>query len=100
MTERSLALAVALMTLVATQREHRFVEVHMGVPVRISMYARDDRAAASAARAAFQHIAALEDKMSDYRPESEVRRLERRPGEWVRASAPLYDVLAQAIAIA
>lgn len=72
----------------------------MGMPVRIAVYAQDERAASAAARAAFAHIASLEDRMSDYRVDSEVRRLELRPREWVPVSAPLYDVLARAIEIA
>lgn len=65
----------------------------MGVEVRIVLYARDDAHARGAARAAFDRIAALEDKMSDYRPESELRRLERAHGVVVRVSPELFDVL-------
>ncbi len=71
----------------------------MGVETRIVLYASDATAAA-AARAAFARIAALEDIMSDWRPTSEARRLEQRPGEWVRVSRSLFDVLARAVAIA
>ena len=71
----------------------------MGVETRIVLYA-SDVTAARAARAAFARIAALEDIMSDWRPTSEVRRLDQRPCQWVRVSRPLFDVLSRAVAIA
>lgn len=71
----------------------------MGMPVRIVLYA-DDATARSAARAAFDRIAALEDVLSDYRPASELRRLEPRAGVWVEASEPLFEVLGCAKEIA
>src|SRR5256885_5822425 len=67
-----------------------FVELHMGVAVRIELYAPDDAAARVAARAAYARIAELEDIMSDYRPESEVRRLAERSGAAVPVSEPLF----------
>jgi thiamine biosynthesis lipoprotein len=79
---------------------HEYAEVHMGVATRVVLYAADERAAREAARAAFARVAALEDVMSDWRPGSELRRLERRPGAWVPVSAPLYAVLARAVAVA
>lgn len=83
----------------AAQPRHEFAELHMGVPVRIVLYA-DGVTARAAARAAFDRMAALEDVMSDYRPASELRRLEPRAGEWVEVSEPLFDVLARAREIA
>jgi thiamine biosynthesis lipoprotein len=82
----------------AVRRE--FAEVHMGVATRVVLYAPDDRRARRAARAAFARVAALEDVMSDWRPASELRRLERRPGAWVPVSAPLFAVLARAVDVA
>lgn len=72
----------------------------MGMAVRAVLYAVDADHARLAARAAFDRIAELEDIMSDYRPESEVRRLERRPGEWVVVSEELFHVLTRAVEIA
>src|SRR5437016_3356728 len=84
-----------------TQEVRReFVELHMGVAVRIELYAPDDAAARVAARAAYARIAELEDIMSDYRPESEVRRLAERPGRAVPVSEPLFAVLARALELA
>ncbi len=77
-----------------------YAELHMGVATRLVLYAPDDRRARAAARAAFARVARLEDVMSDWRPDSEVRRLERRPGAWVPVSPPLYAVLARAVDVA
>lgn len=74
-----------------------YVELHMGVGVRIVLYASDDGAARRAARAAYDRIVALEDIMSDYRPQSEVRRLAERAGEAVPVSEHLFTVLARAL---
>src|SRR5215212_4385286 len=84
----------------AQQVRREFAELHMGVGVRIVLYSPDEAAARAAARAAFARIAELEDVMSDYRPESELRRLERPPaGEWVPVSRELFEVLARAAEI-
>ena len=87
-------------TPVAGQSRYEFTELHLGVATRVILYAPDDSAARAAARSAFNRVATLEDKMSDWRPESEVNRLARRAGEWVEVSAELYAVLWQAIEIA
>ena len=72
----------------------------MGMPVRIVLYADSDSAARSAARAAFRRIAELDDTFSDYRPQSETRRLSARAGEWVTVSPELFEVVALSISIA
>ena len=72
----------------------------MGVEVRIVLYAAGGETAQRAARAAFERIALLEDVMSDYRSESEVRRLERQEGAWVRVSDELFAVLGRAVEVA
>ena len=82
----------------ATQEVRRqYVELHMGMAVRVVVYAADDATARRAARTAYARIAELEDVMSDYRPESEVRRLAARAGEPVRVSDDLFVVLARAV---
>src|SRR6266700_3656624 len=75
----------------------QYAELHMGMAVRVVVYAADDATARRAARAAYARIAELEDVMSDYRPESEVRRLAARGGEPVRVSDDLFVVLARAV---
>jgi thiamine biosynthesis lipoprotein len=76
-----------------------YTEVHMGMPVRITLYAPAGQGRA-AARRAFDRIATLDRMMSDYRPDSELRRLQKRPQAWVGVSAELFDVLTRSAAIA
>jgi len=75
----------------------QYAELHMGVAARIVLYAPDDATARRAARAAYARMALLEDIMSDYRPESEVRRLAVRAGADVPVSVDLFVVLARAV---
>ena len=82
------------------QARHEFTELHMGVAVRMVLFAPDTATARRAARAAYDRIAALEDVFSDYRPGSEVRRLETRPGEWVPVTDELLEVLRTALLVA
>jgi thiamine biosynthesis lipoprotein len=76
-----------------------FTQVHMGMPVRIVLHAPDDETARQAASAAFARVAAVDQMMSDYRPDSELRRLDARPEEWVPVSPELFTVLARAAEI-
>ena len=99
-------LCIALMFVVARAgagepgKPHEFVAVHMGRPVRIVMYTPDEPTARLAASAAFTRVAALDAMMSDYRPDSEVRQLARRPCEWVTVSPELFAVVHRAVDIA
>lgn len=68
--------------------------------VRLVLYAASEGAGRAAARAAFDRIAVLEAVMSDYRPDSELRRLESRPESWVPVSPELFAVLTRAVDIA
>jgi FAD:protein FMN transferase len=97
------AFALALTAIAAhasAQERREFRELHMGMEVRVVLFESDEAKARMAARAAFDRIAQLEDVMSDYRPDSELRRLQRRPREWIPVSAPLFAVLARAIEVA
>lgn len=73
-----------------------FSEVHMGVPVRLVLYADGEQAARQAAQRAFARIAALDRALSDYRPDSELNHLNDRAGTWVPVSTDLFAVLRQA----
>jgi thiamine biosynthesis lipoprotein len=68
----------------------------MGVQVRITMHAPSEALGREAARATFARIAELDDKLSDYRPASEVRLLSRYPGDWQPVSHDLLAVLVRA----
>lgn len=77
-----------------------YSQLHMGVRVRLAVYASRQSDASSACAAAFQRIAAIEQIMSDYRPTSELMRLcARAGGPPVRVSPELFLVLARARAL-
>jgi thiamine biosynthesis lipoprotein len=85
----------------ATGRPDRYeyAQVHMGLPVRLHLYAADEQIARAAATAAFARIAELDRMMSDYRPDSDVRRLSS-DGTWTAVSVELIAVLRCALAVA
>src|SRR6266478_6240689 len=78
-----------------------FTEPHMGTRFKIIVYARDEDAAKSAIKAAFQRIAGLDGIMSDYRSTSELMRLcQKAGGDPVPVSDDLFRVLEQSQEIA
>ncbi len=77
-----------------------FREVHMGMEVRLVLVAPPD-SAPIIARRAFDRIAALDGVFSDWRSDSELRRLRAAiPGQPVTVSRELAQVLALALRIA
>jgi thiamine biosynthesis lipoprotein len=80
----------ALLFLGATHAE-RFeaVEPHMGTLVRITIYSKDS----SPIRAAFDRIRDLDEKLSDYKPESELNRLCRTHDRPVQVSEDMFRIL-------
>lgn len=82
---------ISALVFVCALRAERFeaTEPHMGTLVRITIYARDD----SAMRPAFARIKELDEKLSDYKPDSELNRLCRTHGQPVRVSEDLFRVL-------
>ena len=100
-SSRASGLALGLSMLLAArdldaQGRHDFTGLHMGVAVRIALYAPSDNVAREAARAAFERIAELDDKMSADRPHSEVRMLAEHPWDWQPVSEDMLNVLALA----
>ena len=87
-----------------------FTRVEMAVPVRIVLYAPERVAATNAAEAVFSRIRQLNGILSDYDPQSELRRLcsaapppvrpNGHPSEWAGKAVPvsedLWRVLCQA----
>lgn len=70
----------------------------MGVQARVVVYARDATEAESASAAAFARLDALEQVMSDYRPDSELMRLCSSAGQGpVPISDDLYTILDRAL---
>jgi thiamine biosynthesis lipoprotein len=72
----------------------------MGLPVRIRLYGPTDEAAKTAATAAFARVAVLDQMMSDYRPDSELRRLGTVVDTWSVVSPDLFVVLDRAVDVA
>ncbi len=77
-----------------------YEETHMASPFKIVLYSTDPATARRASRAAFDRVAALDNILSDYDPESELSRLSHSAGKNpVRASADLFEVLDRSRAI-
>jgi thiamine biosynthesis lipoprotein len=82
-------------------QRYEFQEAHMGTVFRTVLYARDPSSAAHAQRAAFQRIAELDARFSDYNPASELSVLVRRAADGpVPVSEDLFAVLGAAQALA
>jgi thiamine biosynthesis lipoprotein len=74
-----------------------FKQYHMGVDVRLVLYARNQATAVAAGAAAYRRFAQLDDVMSDYRADSELMRLcAKAGGPPIRVSADLFRVLERA----
>jgi thiamine biosynthesis lipoprotein len=75
-------------------KRFRFVDLHMGSMFRIVLYAPDEATANHAAEAAFRRVKELDDRLTDYDPRSELRRLCQQPaGQPVKISRDLFEVL-------
>lgn len=80
-----------------TLSQFEYSQLHMGVQVRLVLYAPTESQAFEAAEAAFGRIAALEQVMSDYQPSSELMRLGLHAGGApVPVSDDLFAVLQRA----
>jgi len=83
-------------------KRFQFTQVEMAVPIRIVLYSTDATTASSAARAAFARIHHLNAVLSDYDPQSELRRLcnTATGGEGIPVSDDLWRVLSHAQTLA
>lgn len=78
-----------------------FQQPHMGTLFTITLYATNEVSARAAAEAAFAKVAALNQTMTDYDPESDLMRLCRQPvGQPVSVSAELFAILGESRRIA
>lgn len=78
-----------------------FKEPHMGTLFKIILYSKDEQTAQTAAKAAFAHIAQLDQIMSDYKPSSELMQLcKKAGGDPVQVSRDLYTILERAQEVA
>lgn len=95
-----LACNLHLSALAAQGAPHEFREVHLGMELRLVLHAPAARARI-AAEAAFTEVARLEAVLSDWRADSELRRITAGPpATWHEISEPLAAVLARALAMA
>lgn len=82
-------------------KRFEFLQIRMGIPVNIILYAPLEATANQAAKAAFDRIRDIDRSMSDYDPDSELMQLCRNasPGVPVSVSADLFTVLKHAQAL-
>ncbi|MCB0824850.1 MAG: FAD:protein FMN transferase [Armatimonadetes bacterium] len=78
-----------------------FVEIHMGMEVVIRCFADDSIHAERGAKAAFLRFEQLEQSMSDYRRDSEIKLLvQNGVGKWSDVSHDLFAAIDKSIAVA
>ncbi|MCW5945990.1 MAG: FAD:protein FMN transferase [Fimbriimonadales bacterium] len=76
----------------------QYSELHMGVRVNVTLYAKSTEQAETAAKAAFARFAELEAIMSDYRDDSELMRLCAKAGTGpIKVSTELFDILQRSL---
>ena len=79
---------------ILSQARYQYNQLHLGVQVKIVLYAEKEAIAASAATAAYAKITTLEDIFSTYRIDSEISRLTKAPAyEPLLVSNHLFTVI-------
>lgn len=84
-------------TIAAHPQRFRFQEVHMGAKVEMTFYADSQQSAATAARAAFDEIAAWDRALSDYASDSEVSTLPKITGQSTAVQARLAKAITKSL---
>jgi thiamine biosynthesis lipoprotein len=78
-------------------KRFEFAEVHMGVQVRLTVYALKEQQARNACTVAFSEVARVDETFSDYRADSEAMRVSRAaPGTPTPASFEMMFLLERA----
>lgn len=94
------AFSLTVISSLADEPLQKFVyeKAEMGLPFRISMYAKDEATAKAAADAAYERISVLNSILSDYDSDSELSKLSRTSGQGkvVPVSTDLWRVLERA----
>lgn len=94
MSSSLLIAGIAAAAVLSSLHPYEAVEPHMGTLFRIKLYAVDQKQAQRAFRAAFDRVAALDDTLSDYKPDSELNRLCRTAVHHpVKVSSDLFRVV-------
>lgn len=93
--------AVCVPAIETSMERHQATELHMGTKVTIILYATDSGSANRGLRAAFSRIRQLDERLSDYRSDSELSRLSRSapadassPSRPFQVSSDLWRILA------
>ncbi|MDO4583710.1 MAG: FAD:protein FMN transferase [Planctomycetia bacterium] len=86
----------------ATLERYTLEGVEMAVPVKIILYAESEEQARRASEAAFWRFRDLNQRLSDYQAESEIRQLGdfSLPGQFTRVSRDLWVVLRESVRFA
>lgn len=80
----------------STPSRYEYASIQMGSRCTITLYADTEASAAQAAERAFDTIAAIEEILSDYRPNSEAMRVTTQPvGSRITISSTLTEVLSR-----
>lgn len=79
---------------------HRFRAERMGTSFEIGIATPDAARAAAAAEAAFAEVARVERLFSEWRPDSEISRINAKAGEPVAVSPEVHALVARALALA
>ena len=83
----------------AEASRYQYTQLHLGVQVRILVFAEKQEHAIQAVTAAFERIKALEDIFSNYRPHSELNVLTTEAyNKWKEPSEELFFVLTESLA--
>lgn len=82
---------------VPPDQRYEFTQIHMGVAVRIVLYADDDELAHTAAKAGFSAFSHIDSVASDWRSNSELMRLCDRAGS---GAIPVSDELLELLVLA
>jgi thiamine biosynthesis lipoprotein len=83
-----------------SQKSYVYRQVHMGMEVRMTLHAPDEPTARRAGTAAFAVIAGLDQRLSDYRDDSDLRAIERAAPNPVRVVPEVFAVLKRAMEVA
>lgn len=84
-------------TLSAAEQEQRleYFQIRMGIPIKISVYVKDEAQANTATTEAYRRIKELDRLLSDYDPDSELNQLCHvwKPGQFWPVSEELHQLL-------
>jgi thiamine biosynthesis lipoprotein len=88
--------SIGTLPAIGSRSRFEYTQIHMGVPVRLVVYATDETAAVNACRAAYARVRQIDDAASDYKKTSELNRLiVDAVGKPVKVSDDLWALLSE-----